>query len=103
VTIKQIVVAGVFSLLLTTGVYYLSLLEHEHAHVQIYKYYGVSSQVEMNLFEGVTKPTSPIPPEYSSQIQLAHGINEAVGYQLIPFLIVIVFLLSMIFFMQIKT
>lgn len=101
--INKIIVAGFFSLLFTGGIYYLSLLEHEHAHVQIYKYFGVSSKVEMNLFDGVTQPTTPIPPEYNPQIQLAHGINEAVGYQLIPFLLAIVFLLSMIFFMQIKT
>lgn len=101
--IKKIIVAGIFSSLIVFTVFYSSMVAHEHAHVQIYKYYGVDSTVHMDLFSGETQATSPVPNEYRGEIELAHGINEAVGYQLSPPLIAIVFLLSMIFFTQLKT
>ena len=68
----------------------LSVYQHESAHVQIFKYAGVTSHVEYNLTGGLTIPDTNY-PTYEAYLMSAnaHGINEAVGYQTVPLALMI--------------
>jgi hypothetical protein len=63
----------------------LNVYYHELAHVQIFKYVGVTSHVEYNLTGGLTIPDTNYPSHEAYLMSAnAHGINEAVGYQITP-------------------
>ena len=71
---------------------YWSVMGHEEAHVQINKYFGAKSSYTINVdlmgIHGLTaidKNANFYDDDYSKTAYLAHGINEAIGYQLVPF------------------
>lgn len=59
---------------------------HETAHQEIYRYYGVDAEIDMlRGFDAVTEADEPCP---TNQCDLAHNINEIVGYHLEVFYLV---------------
>lgn len=78
-----------FALILVIGLS-VSLYQHETTHVQINKYAGVDSHIEFNFTGAVTVADEDFASkELYSQAYLSHGINEAVGYQIIPLMIMV--------------
>jgi len=61
----------------------LSLWQHEQAHIAINKNAGVNSRIEIRGFSLVTIAENA-PKTDLSNYKLAHSINEAIGYQLVP-------------------
>jgi hypothetical protein len=81
--------------LITTlyGTSYLSTVRHEEAHVQINKYYGMESTYTVTIdYTGVSGLTTPdrndsfFSEDARNFAYLGHSINEAIGYQLKPYL-----------------
>ena len=68
------------------------IVGHEAGHVQIDKYSGVESVVEYD-FSNLVYPAKTIPLNdckfNCSERFLAHGINEVIGYQLVPLFIML--------------
>lgn len=81
---KNIYFLGLFALILVIGLS-VSLYQHEAAHVQINKYAGVDSHTEWSFTRAFTVADSEFKSkELYSQAYTSHGVNEAVGYQIIP-------------------
>jgi len=88
--IKNIILSVlIFGLLL--GIIYMtyaaSVIAHENAHKAINKYFGVDSTIEYNNFGlgGITYPQTKFENKSDRDAAyIAHGVNEAVGYQTIP-------------------
>ena len=80
---------------------YASTDGHERAHVEINKYFGMDSSYTVDVsWDGISGLTTPDANDsfYSDEARnyayLAHGINEAIGYQLRPFFIgILIFLM----------
>ncbi len=67
---------------------------HEAVHAQIFKYFGVQSEITVDLVGFHTVPLQALPIENWQQIQFLHALNEIVGYQIIfPFTLLLVYLL----------
>ena len=72
------------------GINYWATQGHEHAHLQINKYFGASSTININVdvLQGISGVTSiDENSEFYSEedrrtAYLAHSINESIGYQL---------------------
>ena len=82
---------------------YSSTVAHEKAHVQINKYFGMESSYTVTVdWDGISGLTTPDSNDsfYSAEDRdyayLAHGINEAIGYQLIPYFVGILTFLMLI-------
>lgn len=59
---------------------------HEHAHVEIFRSYGVTSHVEyFSHFPDAVTIADGNRSRCTANCDLAHDINEVVGYQLMPF------------------
>jgi hypothetical protein len=89
------------SLIILVGVvifsfFAVSVYMHEVAHQVFFRNAGVDSYIELRLFEGKVV-TVPYPDQqYKSEeagniARLSHNINEAIGYQLPPFFVMIAF------------
>jgi len=82
-------------------VMYTSTVGHEKAHVAINTYFGMDSNYVVNVgWDGISGLTTPDANDsfYSEEARnyayLAHGINEAIGYQLRPYFIgILIFLM----------
>jgi len=75
---------------------------HEQVHVEIYKGYGIDSRVEYfrDFPHMATYGDKPCPTE---ECNLAHNINEVVGYQLQMLYILVGFgILTILSLMQLK-
>jgi hypothetical protein len=58
---------------------------HEIAHVAIFDYAGVESHTEWSLNGGLTYADTDFKTiELKQQAYIGHGINESVGYQVLP-------------------
>ena len=80
---------GLFALILFLGLG-VALYQHETTHVQINKYAGVDSHIEFNFTGAVTVPDEDFASkELYSQAYISHGINEAIGYQIIPLIVMV--------------
>jgi len=80
---------GIFgiSVLLGAGFIY----QHEQVHKAIYNNYDIESEIVFNYFsDSYTRPLGNY-SKCDSSCQLAHGINEAVGYQLQVILLALCF------------
>jgi len=98
----------VFILILLMSIIFLCMYSgtvgHEEAHVQINKYFGMNSTYKINVgFDGISGvTTNDITDNYYSledgrAAYMVHGINEAIGYQLVPFFVgIMIFLLIII-------
>lgn len=72
-----------------------SVYGHENAHKVINKYFGVDSHIEYTNFglSGVTYPDEQFKNESDRDAAyIAHGVNEAVGYQTSPWFLGIMFM-----------
>jgi hypothetical protein len=85
------------------GTNYLSVIGHEEAHKKINSYSGASSTshitfsfTEIKGMNIIDENATFYDEEYERNAYFAHGINEAIGYQLIPFFNGIMILLSII-------
>ena len=67
---------------------------HEHIHQTINEYDGLKSEIRLGSIGAYTIITSD--GVMSDEAKLAHMINEVVGYTVVPFLIIIAFLLLLI-------
>jgi len=76
-----------FGIIMILGLLGIGVM-HEQVHVAIYKGYGIESEVHyIKYFPSfMTVAEKPCPTE---TCQLAHDINEVVGYPLIAFYIVL--------------
>lgn len=65
-----------------------SIYQHEQVHVQIYKSYGIDSEVDYSsdFWTAYTIPEASCPNHFCT---LANNITEAVGYQLQPLYIIL--------------
>lgn len=74
---KLLTLAG-YVLILVIGLWLIIAL-HEQVHVQIFRSYGIHSEVSWTkVFPNVvTTPDKPCPNDFCT---LAHNINEIVGY-----------------------
>ena len=60
------------------------VFSHEAAHEQIFSYYGVDSEVRVDLFGGArTVVQGPVLDEDRDFVYGLHAINEALGYQVL--------------------
>lgn len=70
-------------------VYFISIVtmisSHEEVHKVIYGSYGIESEINIFSFPSHTLAEKPCPKD--SNCELAHNINEAIGYQLFPILL----------------
>ena len=66
---------------------------HENVHKEIYRSYDIESKITINVPDLVTISEKPCPTE---ECKLAHNINEAVGYPLICFYVMIYFACAII-------
>jgi len=65
---------------------------HEQVHVAIFEDYGISSHVEYwgHGSDWATVTDEPIPVgKCNETCMLSHNINEAIGYQLMPFFVLV--------------
>jgi len=76
-----LVITGIF--VYSTGLMYIS--SHEAVHQQIYRHYGIESEVEINYFllYGVTKPNADqFFESCDDYCNLAHRQTDIVGYHI---------------------
>jgi len=59
---------------------------HEKVHQIIFADYGINSRVLINGTDMLTHPDKPCPTDTCN---LAHEINESIGYQVLPMLILV--------------
>jgi len=78
-----------FFIIVFIGGFVLLGFIHEQVHVEIYKSHGIDSHIE---YINYLPDLVTVPEKGSScndACQLAHNINESIGYQLMPFYILI--------------
>ena len=63
---------------------------HEAAHVVVFKEYGISSEVTISIYGGITKPTEPVPENIRKEMDVYHLMIDIIGYHLLPFYVVMV-------------
>jgi len=68
--------------------FFLTVYQHELVHQEIYRGYGINSTLGMDWKGAYTKPDAPCPTE---ECKLAHNINEAISYPLLPIALMFAF------------
>lgn len=77
--------------LVVVGSVAIFTFSHERAHQVIFREFNVSSHVEYGFPTSYTVPDQNfLNDEDWRAAYIAHGVNEAVGYQLAPLLIIII-------------
>jgi hypothetical protein len=92
----------VFAVSITfVGMRYADTIQHESAHKQNFKYVGVDSNIEIysyGLGGGKTIPLE-VPKRDMTNLELSNSITEAIGYQLLPPLEILVTLQVLLIFL----
>jgi len=95
-------ISMVLAFALACAVLYVTLDRHEQAHTVINTYYGAQTNYSLTFsFSALNGQASAsvFPTHEDRQLAyLGHSINEAVGYQNQPFIFIVSFLLSAMFF-----
>ncbi len=98
-TLKVFLLSLVLALALACATLYSSIDRHELAHKTINEYYGAESDYKITLsayeINGQTQAADYSSDQDRQLAYVGHSMNEAVGYQLQPFIFVVVFLLSL--------
>jgi hypothetical protein len=75
-------------LLMGFFILFVMVYMHESVHVEIYKSYGIKSSIHFFKYfpSIVTEAETKCP---NSDCELAHNVNDTIGYHLIPFYIMV--------------
>lgn len=93
--------AGILAIALMLVAY--SQVLHEKTHVVIFSEFGVDSVAEFTLAGGRTRPLEGFASEERrNAAYLGHAVNEVVGYNVTPFLLIIIALFLVQSFFLIK-
>lgn len=84
---KSKILLPILIFLTIIGLTFAMIYQHELVHKTIFKYYGMDSEIKLGWTQATTTPIG----EYTcdSNCELAHSINEVVGYTIMPLLIFI--------------
>ena len=74
-------------LMISIAIIFLSFLSHEFAHQSIYESYGIKGDIIFKFDEISFQPESKCPTE---ECKFANNLNEIVGYNLAPLLILFI-------------
>jgi len=78
--LKLIIFVGIMGLVILTTLVH----SHERVHQEIFRSYNIESEIYMIKYfpDAITIPEEACP---DSSCELAHNINDAIGYHAIPF------------------
>lgn len=80
------------------------IFSHEQAHQQIYRNYGVASEIRFGLFWAGTFAEQPVALEDQAVVQVLHAMNEVMGYQVIAmFNAIVLVLFATLFLVDFQT
>jgi len=79
----DIIAKLIIGFILVFGITVTSMYVHEVAHIRINSYYGIDSELHWNIHSPYVMPLEKPP----NDALFAHAVNDAVGYQLLPFFV----------------